>query len=190
MATLINELMPEPDVVMKHVRGVNAPPDQVFAALTTVDFGKSKLIALLFALRGVPALLLSPGDTLDRLRTRKRHSALTLGQITKEGFGLVAERPGEEIVLGVTGRFWKASAKLQPATRDVFRTGPAPGDALAVWNFLVEPAPNAHTRLTTETRVKAADVDTLLTFKRYWRLVHPGSALIRRSMLAAIAREA
>jgi hypothetical protein len=190
MATLISELMPEPDVVMKHVRGVNATPDKVFAALTTVDFGKSKLIALLFALRGIPALLLAPRDTLDRLRTRKRHSALTLGRITKEGFGLVAERPGEEIVLGVTGRFWKASAKLQPAARDVFRTGPAPGDALAAWSFQVEPAPNAHTRLTTETRVKAADVDTLLTFKRYWRLVHPGSALIRRSMLAAIAREA
>jgi len=190
MATLIQELMPEPDVAMKHVRGVHAPPGKVFAALSTVDFGKSRLIALLFALRAIPALLVAPRETVDRLRRRQRQSALTLDRLTKEGFGLVAERPGQEIVLGVTGRFWKASAKLQPAGRELFRAGPAVGDALVAWNFHVEPAPNEHSRLTTETRIKTADVDTLLTVKRYWRMVHPGSALIRRSMLAAIAREA
>ena len=190
MAPLIKELMPEPDIVMRHVRGVHAPPERVFAALSTTDFGKSGLISLLFALRGIPALLMAPKETLQKLRKRKADSALTLRRLTKEGFGLVAERPGEEIVLGVTGRFWKASAKLKPATREQFRAGPPPGEVLVAWNFLVEPAPDAHARISTETRIKAADVDTRLTFKRYWLLVHPGSALIRRSMLAAIAREA
>jgi hypothetical protein len=190
MASLIKELMPEPDIVMRHLRGVHAPPERVFAALSTVDFGKSGLLSLLFALRGIPALLTAPKETLGRIRARKPGSALTLRRITKEGFGLVAERPGQEIVLGVTGRFWKASAKLQPAGRELFRAGPAEGDALVAWSFLVEPAPKDHSRLITETRIKAADVDTLLTLKRYWRVVHPGSALIRRSMLAAIAREA
>jgi hypothetical protein len=190
MATLIQELMPEPDIAMRHVRGVHAPPGKVFAALSTVDFGKSRLITLLFTLRAIPALLVAPRETAERLRRRRRQSALTLDRITKEGFGLVAVRPGQEIVLGVTGRFWKASAKLQPADRELFRAGPAEGDALAAWSFHVEPAPNEHSRLTTETRIKAADVDALLTLKRYWRVVHPGSALIRRSMLAAIAREA
>jgi hypothetical protein len=190
MATLIKELMPEPDIVMRHVRGVHAPPERVYAALATTDFGKSGLIALLFALRGLPALLMAPRETIHKLRKRKADSALTLRRLTKEGFGLVAERPGQEIVLGVTGRFWKASAKLKPADREQFRVGPPPGEVLVAWNFLVEPAPEDHARITTETRIKAADVDTRLTFKRYWLVVHPGSALIRRSMLAAIAREA
>lgn len=190
MASLIKELMPEPDIVMRHVRGVHAPPERVYAALFTTDFGKSGLISLLFALRGIPALLAAPREVLGRLRKRKADSALTLRRLTKEGFGLVAERPGQEIVLGVTGRFWKASAKLKPADREQFRMGPPPGEVLAAWSFQVEPAPDDHARLTTETRIKSADVDTRLTFKRYWLMVHPGSALIRRSMLAAIAREA
>lgn len=190
MASLIQELMPEPDIVMRHVRGVNAPPERVFAALTTTDFGRSGLIALLFALRAVPALIMAPTDTISKIRKRKANSALTLDRITKDGFGLVAEAPGREIVLGVTGRFWKASAELAPADRERFRLGPPPGQVLAAWNFLVEPAPEQHSRISTETRILAADVDTRLTFKRYWRLVHPGSALIRRSMLAAVAKQA
>lgn len=190
MATLIGELMPEPDIVMRHVRGVNAPPEQVFAAISRTDFGKSGLISLLFALRGIPALLMAPKEAFEKARKRKQDSALTLGRITKEGFGLVAEQPGREIVLGVSGRFWKASAKLKPADRAQFRAGPPPGDVLVAWNFLVEPAPKDHSRLSTETRIVAADVDTRLTFKRYWLVVHPGSAMIRRSMLASIAREA
>jgi len=190
MAPLIKELMPEPDIVMRHVRGVHAPPARVFAAIARTDFGRSGLISLLFALRGVPALLVAPRESLEKIRKRKTDSALTLGRLTKEGFGLVAERPGEEIVLGVSGRFWKASAKLKPAGREQFQRGAPPGEVLVAWNFLVEPAPAEHSRLSTETRIVASDVDTRLTFKRYWRLVHPGSALIRRAMLAAIAREA
>jgi hypothetical protein len=190
MASLITELMPEPDIVMRHVRGVNAPPERVFAALATTDFGTSGLISLLFVLRGIPALLTAPRETIDKIRHRRPDSALTLERITKDGFGLVAERPGQEIVLGVTGRFWKASPKLKPADREQFRVGPPPGEVLVAWNFLVEPAPKAHARISTETRIQAADVDTRLTFKRYWLLVHPGSALIRRAMLGAIAREA
>ena len=147
-------------------------------------------MALLFALRGIPALLLSPKETIGTLKKRKANSALTLGRLEKEGFGLVAEQAGREIVLGVTGRFWKASAKLSPATPEQFKLGPPPGEVLVAWNFLVDPAPEQHARLSTETRILAADVDTRLTFTRYWLVVHPGSALIRRSMLAAVAREA
>jgi hypothetical protein len=46
------------------------------------------------------------------------------------------------------------------------------------------------TRLTTETRVAATDRRTRLLFGVYWTAIRPGSGLIRREMLGAVARAA
>ena len=45
-------------------------------------------------------------------------------------------------------------------------------------------------RLTTETRVKAADARTRAGFRLYWLVIRPFSGLIRREWLRAIARRA
>ncbi len=44
--------------------------------------------------------------------------------------------------------------------------------------------------LTTETRVFATDSRARRRFAVYWRVIYPGSALIRRSWLDAIKRRA
>jgi hypothetical protein len=44
--------------------------------------------------------------------------------------------------------------------------------------------------ITTETRVAATDDGARRSFKRYWRLIAPGSALIRVVWLRAIRRRA
>jgi len=44
--------------------------------------------------------------------------------------------------------------------------------------------------LSTETRVYANDAASRRRFAVYWRLIYPGSALIRRMWLRAIARRA
>jgi hypothetical protein len=46
------------------------------------------------------------------------------------------------------------------------------------------------TRLETETRVLATDANSYEGFARYWRVIGPGSAAIRRVWLRAIARRA
>jgi hypothetical protein len=58
--------------------------------------------------------------------------------------------------------------------------------ALALW---AEPAGDG-SLLVTETRVAANDAAARRAFARYWRLVGPFSALIRRRWLRAAAREA
>ena len=46
------------------------------------------------------------------------------------------------------------------------------------------------TVVTTETRIATTDERARRRFARYWRLVHPGSALIRIDWLRAIRRRA
>ena len=56
-------------------------------------------------------------------------------------------------------------------------------------DFHVQPTPGG-CLLSTETRIKATDGDARRSFGRYWRIIHPGSALIRRVWLRAVRRRA
>lgn len=151
----------------------------VFAALRTADLAGSRLVKLLLAIR--------------TLKTPK--GPLTLDRLTQTGFKLVGERPGEEIVLGVVGKFWKPSGERRAADLEQFRRGAPAGEVLVAWNFALGRGERGtgngeRTLLTTETRIKCGDPATLGTFRRYWRIVHPGSALIRRVMLRAVEKVA
>jgi hypothetical protein len=54
-----------------------------------------------------------------------------------EGFTLLEERPGEELLLGTVGRFWRARAELCATSPDRFRAPAPAGTAKAAWNFKV-----------------------------------------------------
>jgi hypothetical protein len=184
---LIDEYLPDFDVVERHATVVRARPERVWAALRSTDFGRSPLIGSLLALRALPSWLAAP----RRARRAAQHRrALTLDSIVSIGFVLLAERPERELVLGVEGRFWTLRGDLRPTDATRFRMPPGPGLARAAWDFRVEPLANGGTRLSTETRVRCTDAAARRRFLPYWLLVRPGSGLIRRAMLAAIRRAA
>ena len=60
--------------------------------------------------------------------------------------------------------------------------------AIAGMNFLVTPDGRGGSIVTTETRVYANSDSARRRFAAYWRVIYPGSALIRRMWLRAIAR--
>jgi hypothetical protein len=57
-------------------------------------------------------------------------------------------------------------------------------------SFHVEDAGGGATRLVTQTRVAASDERAERLFARYWRIIYPGSALIRVMWLRAIKARA
>jgi len=57
-------------------------------------------------------------------------------------------------------------------------------------NFLVEESRPDKCTVTTETRVYATDASSRRRFATYWRLIYPGSALIRRMWLRAVKHRA
>jgi len=75
-------------------------------------------------------------------------------------------------------------------TPQVFRLDVPPGFALATMNFAVRPDGKGGSVVSTETRVFASSPAARRRFAAYWRLIYPGSAIIRRAWLSAIRRRA
>ena len=113
---------------------------------------------------------------------------------TKTSFLALADEPDSEIVLGTlvaAPRGWRPRGKPTPdGFKALFVTANTPGFAPAAMNFRIEDADPTTCTLTTETRVYATDTSTRRHFAFYWRVIYPGSALIRRMWLRAIARRA
>ena len=59
-----------------------------------------------------------------------------------------------------------------------------------VANFLLQEAGHSSIRTSTETRVRALSPRARKDFLPYWRVIYPGSALIRRMWLRAVKRRA
>ncbi len=166
---LLDQLMPHFDFVERHSTTVRATPERVYAAIRRADFAGHPLVRALLAIRGLG-------------RTAK---AFNLDSILAEGFGLLAEDPPRELVLGVQGPFWNPACKLQPVSAESFRSPVPAGTARGGWNFSIE----QDGTLKTETRVLCAD-DARMKFRLYWMVIRPFSGLIRRLMLRAIRKEA
>jgi len=63
-----------------------------------------------------------------------------------------------------------------------------PGVSKAVMNFRIEEDGSSGCRLITETRVFSIGESARRRFGIYWRLIYPGSSLIRTMWLDAVRR--
>jgi len=170
---LIDEFMPKYDVREHHQIDVAAPPDEVYRAVRTLNLRHATLTRWLFRLRGIPA-----------------PPRLTLSDFLRLRFILLGERPGEELLLGLVGQFWRPSGKLQRLDAEGFRTFRRGGYAKAVWNFSLAAGSPSGARLETETRVYCLDKASRRQFRLYWLQIGRVRGLIRREILLSVKREA
>jgi hypothetical protein len=177
---LIDCFAPNPDAVEVHSIAIDAPLEIVYRALWTTDVGGSVIVKALMGMRSLPEFISRRGSIPRRARK------ITLQTVIDSGFGLLANEPGE-IVLGVTGKFWRPTGNLSPFNRDSFAGAVAPGFARGIWNFSIKDS-GVGTILSTETRVTCGDRASLKKFRAYWFFVRPFSGLIRRIMLRAIRK--
>jgi len=178
---LIDDYLPQPDFSETHRIEFVAQPGTVYAALWTTDFGTSLIIRSLLTLRSLPALILHPARV-------RRERKIRLATIIGSNFGLLGEDAGHEVLLGVTGRFWRPVGNLLPFNAADFRGDVPEGVARAVWNFTVAEMGAGRTLLATETRIICGDRSSRRKFRAYWFFVRPFSGLIRRLMLKAVVR--
>ncbi len=181
--TLLDKLMPESEHYELHDTWVAASPEDAYRGLLQITGREIRLLGPLMALRKLPALL--TGRTIDSDRNTPVIETLVEG-----GFIRLDEHPGREIIFGVIGRFWKLTQNQPLRTvhsADDFTAFEQPGYAKAAMSFLIR-AEGSGSRVITETRILTTDPASARGFSRYWRVVRPGSGLIRRSWLAALRR--
>lgn len=161
----VDRWLPHYDVHERHSRGLSVEPAHALAALLATPLGYDALTRALLVLRG-----LGPGG-------------IPIGRFFETlGFS-VLEQTETLLVVGASGRPWRPRGELGAFDRD------RPGTVRIATDFRAEPAAGG-SLLSTETRVAAVDEAARRAFRRYWLLVGPSSALIRRRWLAAAARRA
>jgi hypothetical protein len=163
-----------------HRIAISASRQTVYDALWTADLGGSAVIKLLMFLRSIPGII------ARRNESSPRNQKVTLQTLIDSGFGLLAESASDEVVLGVTGRFWRPTGNLSTFRRADFDHPVPAGFARGVWNFSLSDGLNGQTVLQTETRVVCGDTASRKKFLAYWLVVRPFSGLIRRIMLRAV----
>jgi hypothetical protein len=107
---------------------------------------------------------------------------------TRNGFIYLADDPPRELVIGTV--VIAPPVGRGASTPGTFKAQLAPGFAVAAMNFRVTPIGRDASLVSTETRVFANDPSARRRFARYWRLIYPGSALIRLMWLRAVERRA
>jgi hypothetical protein len=176
---VLDDFLPRYDVNEVHSITTGAAPAAAMKAIRELTPLEVPVLVVLMALRRAPALL---RGRLPRVGGR------LLDGFGAAGFTPLRDSP-EELSFGIVGRFWRADSGLRQIDASEFRDFAEPGWAKGAINFEVQRIGD-RTVVTTETRVAATDETARRSFGRYWRVVGPGSALIRVAWLRAIRRRA
>ena len=175
----IDEFLPNYDFCAAYEIRIDAPTSVVYECLLRSDFSELWLVRVLMTLRS--------GKRLPRNRVPSDLRRRLQGT----GFVMLAEAPGDELVIGVAGQFWRPDGgRCLDLTADEFAGFSRPGYAKVAWNFKLLAESPESTLLSTETRIKCFGQAALWKFRIYWSLVGPFSGLMRKAILKQIKTEA
>lgn len=179
----IDEFAPEFQFREHHEIRITAPAARVYAAIRAVTANEIALFQTFTWIRRFGR----PGPE-SILNAPERQPILDVA--VKGGFLLLADDPPREFVVGAAVIKPRGLHLGAAPTPEIFKDLRLPGLAKATMNFLVEPDGPSSCRVVTETRVLATDPATLRRFTAYWRVIYPGSAILRITWLRAVKARA
>jgi len=177
---LLDRFMPSYDVVERHRIRVRAPASLMLAVARDVDLSQSPLVRAIF--RGRELILGADPDQ------RQRPKGL-LADVQSLGWGVLAEVPEREIVVGAVTRPWHPNVTFRSLPADQFAAFAEPDYVKIAWTLRADPAGADESIFRTETRVLATDRAADAKFRRYWSFLSPGISLIRRASLGLVKAE-
>ena len=177
---LLDRFMPAYDVVTRHERRIDAPPDDVLAAAREMDLWGSPVARAIFRAR----------ELVLGARATTRPARGLMEEVTALGWGVLAEIPGREVVVGAVTRPWEADVTFRALPSDRFAAFAEPGYVQIAWNLRADPDGAGGTIFQTETRARATDAGARARVRRYWACFSPGMWVIRWTMLTPLERAA
>lgn len=179
----LDDVMPEFQFRERHAVRVHAPPDAVMQAIRESTVGDLRSYITLMKIRG--AVLRRPYHGSSDLRDVR-----VLDVFSSPGSGFYRlDDTGREIVMGGVGY---VRARERPEFDDAagFAAFQDEGAVKIAFNLTVDDAGDGWSAVGTETRVMALGDSSRRVMGCYWRLIVPGSGLLRRQWLEGIAKRA
>jgi hypothetical protein len=180
MRTRLDEFAPIYQFHERHTTVVEASRERVYAAVKTVEPDE------ILGFRTLTWMRRLGRQGAENILNPPAHQPI-LETAVRTGFIPLADDREREVVFGLVMTPLLPVSKPTPET---YKKLDRPLTMTATMNFRIEPIDAYHCRLTTETRMYSRDIDAQRLFAMYWRLIYPGSAMIRRMWLRAIRKRA
>jgi len=169
--------MPRYEVVERHHVRIAAPAPVVLAAAREMDLLQSTAIRAIIDTRAF-VLGAAPDHRLGRRGLVAEMEAI--------GWGILAEVPDREVVVGAVTRPWEANVTFRRIAPEAFAAFAEPGYVKIVWTLRADADGPGAAVFRTETRVSTTDADARARFRRYWAVFSPGIVAIRWLLLAPL----
>jgi len=174
-AEFADEFLPVYDVSDAVATVAYADRETTWRALLEVDLLKlgreAPVVGMLGALRMLPEIV---GHVLHGERPAKPPESMRLRDLPsipmyEGGWILLGERPGQEIALGLVGKFWRPVIEFaRIANADEFREFDEPGFAKTVYDLSLRELDPNRTLLSGLMRTATTDDHARRWFRRYW----------------------
>jgi len=188
-----DDFLPVYDVSDEVATVVDAEPQVVWEALMDVDLldvGKRvPLAGVLGALRMLPEIVshLLHGERPPHAPESMRLSELAQLQPEQGGWILLGERPGEEIALGLVGKFWRPVIEYAQVSPASFTDFDEPGYAKTIYDLSVRTLPDRRSLLAGLMRTATTDEHARRWFRRYWTFgVGSGAHVLVHALLETV----
>jgi len=178
---LLDQFMPAYDVAERHHVRIGASAAITFQAASEMYLERSPIVRAIFKAREW---------VMGSHAAREPEVRAFLDQMRAIGWGVLAEIPGREIVMGAVTQPWMADVVFRPLPPAEFAAFHEPDFVKIVWTLRADPMGPAQSIFRTETRVVTTDSAARAKFRRYWAFASPGIILIRWASLGPLKAEA
>jgi hypothetical protein len=193
-----DDFLPVYDVSDAVATVADADREAAWRALLDVDLlrlgREAPMVGMLGALRMLPEIV---GHLLHGERPAKPPETMRLRDLPsvpmyEGGWILLGERVGNEIALGLVGKFWRPVIEfVQITSADEFRDFDKPGFAKTVYDLSVREVAANRTLLSGLMRTATTDEHARRWFRRYWTFgVGSGAHILVAALLDSARRAA